>query len=338
MPPETESLHRAHPTTDWRPIIAPYLEPDTRRALIQLANTAAPYCLLMTAILASLHHGLLIGLSLIPAAVVLLVRLAAFQHDCSHGSFFPARWANEWLGSFLGVLTFTPFAFWRMRHAVHHATSGNLDRRGIGDVETLTVAEYFSLSPMRRLGYRLYRHPLILFGLGPPLFFLFRQRVPTSHPLRCWRDWVSIIGTDAALAAVLGLLYITVGPVAIMLGVLPVVALTVNIGVWLIYVQHNFDGAYWEHTPHWQFQRAALQGASFYDLPAALRWVTGNLGFHHIHHLAPGIPNYRLHECYSAHSEFRQSPRIGLRESIGCTSLTLWDSDLRKLVPFPPRA
>jgi omega-6 fatty acid desaturase (delta-12 desaturase) len=242
------------------------------------------------------------------------------------------------LGWVLGVLTLTPYTYWRGSHAAHHATSGNLDRRGIGDMTTLTLREYAALPPMRRLGYRLYRHPLVMFGAGPAWMFLIRQRIPTGHPLRRWRDWLSIIATDAALAAVLLTLFLTLGPAPVLLSVLPVTLLAATIGVWLFYVQHQFEDAYWEARPHWDFQAAALKGASFYDLPPILHWVTGNIGFHHIHHLASRIPNYRLRECHEANPVLQTAPRLTLSQSLKCARLALWDSDRRKLVPFSFRS
>jgi omega-6 fatty acid desaturase (delta-12 desaturase) len=318
----------------WRALVAPYLKPDSRRAVFQLLNTGLPFLAVMAAMIVAIDHGIIAATLLFPVGGLLLVRLFMFQHDCGHGSFFSARWANDVLGWVLGVVTFTPYAAWRSSHAVHHATSGNLDRRGIGDLDTLTLAEYRALSPFQRLKYRLYRHPLVLFGLGPGWMFLIRQRLPSSHRLRHWREWVSVLSTDAALAAVLATLLLTLGPGPILLGVLPVVLLAASIGVWLFYVQHQFEDAYWETQRSWDFKSAALQGASFYDLPPVLHWLTGNIGFHHIHHLASRIPNYRLRECHDANPEFQSAPRLSLRQSLHCARLALWDARRQKLVPF----
>ncbi len=317
----------------WRPLVAPYMKPDARCAIVQLLNTGVPFLAVMAAMLAALDHGIVAAVVLFPVGGLLLVRLFMFQHDCGHGSFFPARWANDLLGWALGVITLTPYAAWRNSHAMHHATSGNLDRRGVGDLNTLTVAEYAALPPLRRLGYRLYRHPLVLFGAGPAWMFLIRQRLPTRQN---WRDWVSVIGTDAALGAVIAILLLTLGLVPVLLGVLPVVLLAATIGIWLFYIQHQFEDAYWENASDWDFQDAALQGASFYDLPAVLHWLTGNIGFHHIHHLASRIPNYRLRACHEAVPLFQSAPRLTLWQSLRCARLALWDAGRRKLVPFRP--
>ena len=318
----------------WRMMVAPYMQPDTRRALIQLVSTAVPFLALMAAMLAALDHGILAAMLLFPVGAALLVRLFMFQHDCGHGSFFPAGWANNLLGWVLSVLTLTPYTSWRSSHAVHHANAGNLDRRGVGDVTTLTVAEYQALPAPRRLAYRLYRHPVVMFGIGPAWLFFVSNRIPTGHPRRRWRDWLSVVGTDAGIAAVFAILLVTLGPVPVLLGCVPVMLLAATIGVWLFYVQHQFEDTYWEPRPHWDFRAAALHGASFYDLPAVLHWFTGNIGFHHIHHLASRIPNYRLRECHEANPTFQAVPRLTLWRSLACARLALWDSERRKLVAF----
>jgi acyl-lipid omega-6 desaturase (Delta-12 desaturase) len=217
---------------------------------------------------------------------------------------------------------------------VHHATSGNLDRRGTGDVTLLTLVEYRALSLPRRIAYRLYRHPLVLFGVGPAWLFFWCLRVPKGSPWHRWRDWLSIVGTDAAVAAILAALVLIVGPLPVLLGWLPVMLLAATIGVWLFYVQHQFELAYWEPRSRWDFHTAALHGSSFYDLPRVLQFLTGNVGFHHIHHLASRIPNYRLRECHEANPALQVAPRLTLRESLRCATLALWDAEQRRLVPF----
>lgn len=318
----------------WRAMVAPYTRPSARRAAIQLSNTALPFFATTAAILVALAHGLPAALLLLPVAAFLLVRLFIFQHDCGHGCFFASRWANDLLGSILGVLTLTPYSFWKRDHAGHHATSGNLDRRGFGDVTLLTVEEYRALSARGRLAYRLYRHPLVLFGVGPAWQFLIRHRIPISHPRRHARDWASILGTNAALAGICLLLWLCVGVGPLALGLLPMMLLAAAIGVWLFYVQHQFENAYWEPRQTWDFYAAALRGASFYDLPDVLHWLTGNIGFHHIHHLACRIPNYRLRECHEANPALRVAPRLTLRDSLRCARLALWDAERHTLVPF----
>jgi omega-6 fatty acid desaturase (delta-12 desaturase) len=315
-------------------MITPYLKPDTRLALFQLFTTLVPFMAVMGLMLVALDHGYWAGMLLFPVGGVLLVRLFMFQHDCGHGSFFSVRWANDAVGLLLGVLTLTPYTAWRASHAVHHAHTGNLDRRGIGDVTTLTIPEYRALPRWGRLRYRLYRHPIVLFGFGPLWLFLISNRIPPGNPRRRWRDWLSVLGTNAALAVLLVTLILTLGPIAVLCGWLPVTLLAATIGVWLFYVQHQFEDTYWEAKPQWDFQAAALTGASFYDLPRILHWMTGNIGFHHIHHLSSRIPNYRLRACHEANPAFQTAPRLTFWASLKCAKLALWDTERRKLVPF----
>lgn len=312
----------------------PYARPSTRQGVIQLLSTAAPFLGLTAAIIGGLDHGVWAASMLAVPAAAFLVRLFMIQHDCGHGSYFRSRWANDLLGSVLGVLTLTPYAFWRHRHAVHHATSGNLDRRGTGDIATLTVREYVSSPPWRRLVYRLYRHPLILFALGPIYLFLLRYRIPTGSPVREWRSWSSVLGTDAALAGVSVLLAWTVGLGPFLSGYLPVIILAAVAGVWLFYVQHQFEHAYWETGSRWSYHAAALEGSSLYDLPRLLHWLTCHIGFHHIHHLSSKIPNYRLRACFEQNPAFHRVERVSLRQSLRCARLALWDEDLKRLVSF----
>jgi acyl-lipid omega-6 desaturase (Delta-12 desaturase) len=331
---EMMSLVITSPTASWRLMIAPYLKPDGCRALIQLVTTGLSFLGVTVGMLVALGHGILFGIPLIPIGAVLLVRLFMFQHDCGHGSFFASRWENDLLGTVLGVLTLTPYTSWRNDHAIHHASAGNLDRRGIGDVTTLTVAEYLALSNWGRLSYRLYRHPLVMFGIGPIWLFFIKNRVPTGNPQRRWREWLSVIGTDAGVAVMLSTLLLTFGPTAVLLGWLPLMLMAAAIGVWLFYIQHQFQDAYWEPRSRWEFCAAALHGASFYDLPRPLHWITGNIGFHHIHHLSSKIPNYRLRECHEENPALQTAPRLTLRSSLKCAGLGLWDEDHRCLISF----
>lgn len=327
----------APPTTSdssWRAIVAPYVKPDDRRALIQLVTTGLPFVLVITTMLIALNHGYLVASALFPVGAALLVRLFMFQHDCGHGSFFRAHWANDLLGRILGVFTLTPYKSWSRDHAVHHASMGNLDRRGIGDVTTLTLTEYFALSGFRRLAYRLYRHPLVMFGVGPVWLFFIANRIPTGNPKREWKIWLSVLGTDLALAIIFTVLLWVFGPAAVVFGLLPVLLLAATIGVWLFYIQHQFENAYWEPRLQWNYYTAALQGASFYDLPRPMHWITGNIGFHHIHHLSSKIPNYRLQECHNSNAIFLTAPRLTLWSSFKCARLALWDAERRYLIPF----
>ena len=318
----------------WQKIVAPYARADLRRAVGQLLDTGLPFLLLMAALLWGVKHHPWLTLPLAVPAAMLLVRLFIIQHDCGHGSFFASRRANDLLGRALGVLTLTPYAFWRKAHAIHHASSGNLDRRGTGDIDTLTVREYLSQPVWRRLVYRIYRHPLVLFGLGPFYVFVIRNRIPVGNSLRHRKIWGSIVGTNAALAAIIILLLLTAGVRAFMLGYLPVITLAASIGIWLFYIQHQFEHAYWATGSDWDFYAAALKGGSFYDLPAVLHWLTGSIGFHHIHHVCSKVPNYRLRACFEENPEFRDARRLTLLGSLKCARLALWDEERQLLVSF----
>jgi omega-6 fatty acid desaturase (delta-12 desaturase) len=257
------------------------------------------------------------------------------QHDCGHGTFFAGRLANDWVGRVLGVLTLTPYDCWRHTHAIHHATTGNLDRRGIGDLDTLTVREYRALSIWGRLKYRLYRHPLIMFGVGPAYLFLLQQRMPPAALMRKgWQPWVSTMVTNLAIAAVVATLTWFIGIKAFLLVHLPITLLAGTAGVWLFYVQHQFEHTMWDRNEGWSLQHSALHGSSHYDLPAWLRWITANIGVHHVHHLSSRIPYYRLPHVLQDHPELRDVGRITLLQSFQCVRLVLWDEGQRRLVSF----
>lgn len=282
----------------------------------------------------TIDYGYWLTLLLALPAAGLLARLFMIQHDCGHGSFFRHRVANDWTGRIIGVLTLTPYAFWKRTHAVHHANSGNLDRRGVGDIETLTVAEYRARSFWGRLAYRFYRHPLVLFGLGPAYLFILQHRLPVGLMRRGWKPWFSAMGTNAAIAAVVATLVWLVGTETFVLVHLPIMLLAGSFGVWLFFVQHQFDGTSWDREADWNWHEAALIGSSHYDLPAVLRWFTANIGMHHLHHLCGRIPFYRLPQVLRDHPELRDVSRLTLMESFGCVRLALWDEDRRRLVPF----
>lgn len=319
----------------WRDIIAEHARPDTRRGVIQLLNTAPPFLVVTAALIYGVYQDFWPAFALALPAAALLVRLFMIQHDCGHGSFFRARWANHLVGGALGVITLTPYGFWRRRHAIHHATSGNLDRRGTGDITTLTVSEYLALSRWQRFLYRVYRHPVVLFGIGPTFLFLIRHRIPTGNPFRGEaRTWLSVLGTNAGIAALIVPVMLLVGVGPFMIAYLPVFLASASIGVWLFYVQHQFDDVYWAPAKTWKFHDAAIEGCSFYDLPRALHWVTANIGFHHIHHLSSKIPNYRLRDCFEQNPEFRKAKRLTLWTSLRCAQLAVWDEERRQLIPF----
>lgn len=318
----------------WQQRLAPYCKPEAARALRQLLTTSLPFLASMATLLYAMSHGLWFALALALPAAIFLVRLFIIQHDCGHGSFFKSRRTNETLGLVLSVLTMMPYSAWRRAHAVHHASAGNLDQRGTGDVTTLTVREYHSRSRWRRWHYRIYRHPLVLFGIGPAYLLLVRYRVPLGRELRDRQHWLSIIGTDlvAAIAAVGLSAIIGAGP--FLLAWSTVLLLATSLGVWFFYIQHQFADTYWADAASWEFRTAAIEGSSYYDLPRFLHWLTGSIGFHHIHHLASKIPNYRLRACFEANSEFQRAKRLTLWTSIKSVHLALWDEERRELISF----
>lgn len=314
---------------------ARYRAPDARRGMLELAATFVPFALAWAAMGLALGHGLiwLYVLLVLPTAG-LLVRLFMIQHDCGHGAFFPGRRGNDWLGRALGVLTLTPYDNWRHNHAIHHATSGHLDRRGIGDVATLTVDEYRSRSRWGRLRYRLYRSPAVMFGLGPLYLFVLQNRVPTGFMRDGWRPWATTMATNLAIATGVTLLAWAMGIWTFLLIFAPVVLLAASAGVWLFYVQHQFPRTYWARGGEWDVRAAAMHGSSHYDLPGLLRWFTGNIGVHHVHHLASRIPFYRLQDVLRDHPELRDVSRLTLRQSFACVRLALWDEAGKRLISF----
>ena len=319
---------------NWRRSIAPYAKAHSGRGILDLLCTALPFLVLLAGISLGLTHEIWAALVLILPAAAFLVRLFVIQHDCGHGSYFRARWANNFLGRTIGVFTLTPYAFWRHDHAMHHATSGNLSRRGTGDIATLTVGEFRARPALRQILYRMYRHPLVLFVIGPAIQFLLVHRVPRGSPRRNCKTWLSVVGTNLALAILATAVILLFGWRPLVLGYLPISVLAGSIGIWLFYVQHQFENTYWRNDAEWSFEAAAFEGCSFYDLPGVLRWLTGHIGFHHIHHLAVAIPSYRLHAAYKAIPAFRRARRLSIAESLSCWRLVLWDERRNKLVRF----
>lgn len=315
-------------------MLAPYNGPDHRRSVVQLLLTATGFFALWYAMLRSLevHYALTLALSLPTAGF--LVRLFMIQHDCGHGSFFRSRRLASMVGHAIGTLTLLPYEYWKRTHAYHHAHAGDLGHRGFGDVETLTVEEYLERSPVDRLKYRIYRHPFVLFGVGALWHFVLKQRLPLNVPRDWTREWRSIWITNLLIAGSVLTVVALVGWSRFLLVHVPVVAVTCSVGVWLFYVQHQFEETYWEHQPEWDFFDAALQGSSHLVLPRPLAWITAHIGLHHIHHLNPRIPNYRLQACQEANPDLEAENRITLRGSWAVTRLHLWDGDAGRLISF----
>lgn len=321
----------------WDARLAPFRRPSTARSVWQLVSTAFLLAGAWALMYFSLGVGYWLTLLLAVPAAFFLVRLFIVQHDCGHGSFFRSPRVADIVGSALGVLTLTPYHYWKKAHAMHHATSGNLEHRGFGDIDTLTVDEYLALSPWGRFKYRLYRHPVILFGVGAILHFFVRHRLPTIVPRTWTRARWSIFWTDVGLAGFIVGMGLLVGFRQFLLVHVPLMTLSCSMGVWLFYVQHQFEPTYWEHDEQWAYNDAALVGSSYYRLPRLLQWATGNIGLHHVHHLSARIPNYRLQEALESIPELRRVTTLTLRESLRCVRLALWDERERKLVRFPRR-
>lgn len=316
-------------------VLAPYKEPDLRLSLWQLGSTTVLFAAAWLAMLWGWKTGRYWAWLLpAPLASGLLMRMFIFQHDCGHGSFFKQGWANDLVGRVIGVLTLTPYHFWRQTHALHHSTSGNLDRRGWGDINTLTVREYAALDEKGRRGYRLYRSFPVLFILGPVFHFLFYHRWPGIVPQDWRRERLSILGTDLALACVALAGAYSIGLAALLAVQLPIIVMTTWAGVWFFYVQHQYDDTYWRKEKDWDFATACLRGSSYYELPRVLQWFTGNIGFHHIHHLNSRVPNYNLERAMRENRVFQDVRRLTLRESLRCARLALWDEARGRLVTF----
>jgi len=324
-PPESRALAR---------LLARYRRPNSARSVFELVITAVPFVVTWALMWVALDHGYWIGLLLAVPAAGFLVRLFMIQHDCGHGAFFHSRLVSDWVGRAIGVLTLTPYDFWRQTHALHHASSGNLDHRGYGDIDTLTVREFLARPKWRQILYRLYRHPLVMFGFGPTYLFMLRHRLPIGLMRGGWKPWLSTMGTNAAIAVlVAGMIWlIGVGP--FLLVHLPIMVLAASIGVWLFYVQHQFEDTSWSHDGTWSFHEAALHGSSYYHLPGVLRWFTANIGVHHIHHLCSRIPCYRLPDVLRDHPQLASIGRITLLQSLGCVRMALWDEKGQRLVSF----
>ncbi|MBA3323805.1 MAG: fatty acid desaturase [Rhodobacteraceae bacterium] len=319
---------------DWVGVLARYRDPSHRRSLFELAVSLAPFIALWALAWWALafSYWLAAGLALLNGAF--LVRLFALQHDCGHSALFRNRALGDWIGRGLGVLTLTPYDVWRRTHSEHHSAAGNLDKRGIGDIDTLTVAEYRARTRFGRLRYRLYRNPIVLFGLAPTWLFVVQNRLPFGLMRAGWRYWTSAMGTNAAIVLALGAIGYFGGLTPLVLIFLPTTLFAASIGMWLFYVQHQFEATQWDADETWQLHDAALHGSSHYDLPPVLRWMTANIGVHHVHHLYSRIPFYRLPEVLRDHAELADAQRLTLWQSFASLRLHLWCEKRRRLLSF----
>jgi len=317
---------------DWKSVVARFQTPSAWRATWQLLDTIVPYALTWYLMYLSLQVSIWLALPLAVLAGAFLIRIFIIFHDCGHDSFFRSRLANDITGFCAGVLVLTPYFHWRWEHAQHHATSGDLSRRGTGDIWTMTVEEYLAASRWKRFAYRLARNPFLLFVVAPVYLFVFRERFPvTSAGSREKRSvwWVNLAIT--AMVVGMGMVFGFVPYLVLMLTAIAVAGIS---GVWLFYVQHQFEEVYWEHNEKWNYTAAALQGSSFYKLPTVLRWFSGNIGYHHVHHLSPRIPNYYLGACHESAAMFREVKPLGLLRSLKSLRLHLWDESRRRLISF----
>ena len=319
-------------TSAWKEIVARYQKPSIGRGVWQIVNTLVPYAVLWYLMYLCLAVSFWLVVPLAILAGGFMIRIFIIHHDCGHGSFFKSRRANDILGFITGVLTFTPYHHWRWEHAVHHSTSGDLDRRGMGDIWTLTVQEYLESSRWKRFAYHLARNPVVLFVIAPLFLFVIKQRFPKTEASK--RERHSVYWTNLAILGVAGGLSWIFGFQAYLVIQLTAMAVAGSAGVWLFYVQHQFEGVYWERSENWDYTTAALKGSSFYKLPKVLQWFSGNIGFHHIHHLSPRIPNYHLEKCHKSEPLFQTVKAITLLASFKSFTFRLWDEQRRRLVGY----
>jgi omega-6 fatty acid desaturase (delta-12 desaturase) len=331
---DTATAAPARPaSTAWRHIVEDYEGPQLRRSVQQVITTLGAFVLLLYITYRTLVLPYWVTLACALVASGFMMRTFMLMHDCAHGSLFKSRRANDILGFITGVLTLTPYVQWRRDHVLHHASAGDLDRRGHGDVMTLTVREYQARSAWGRLKYRVYRHPLILLGFGP-LHLAINQRYRARSKATGDKEIASVRATNIALAALIGTAWYVIGLEALALVYVPVFFFGGAAGIWLFYVQHQFEGTYWEPHGEWDYVTAAIEGSSYLRLPRVLQWMTCSIGLHHVHHLSPRVPNYRLQACHDANPEFQRAKRLTLGDSVRAFSLKLWDEDANQLVGF----
>ncbi|MEY1557686.1 fatty acid desaturase [Yoonia sp. R2331] len=319
---------------DWVRVLAKYREPNTLRSSFELAISLVPFVAFWVLACWVANYSYLGAFLISVVNGGFLLRLFCIQHDCGHGSFFDNRNVSDWVGRSLGVLTLTPYDVWRRSHAIHHSHAGDLAHRGLGDIMTLTVEEYHQRSRFGRFLYRAYRHPIVMFGIGPSYIFLLQNRVPKGFMDQGRSYWISAMGTNASILLIMSVIVYFGGWAALFLVMLPSSLVAASIGVWLFYVQHQFEQTHWDEHDDWQLHEAALHGSSHYDLPLILRWFSANIGIHHVHHLYSRIPFYRLNEVLRDHEELVDCSRMTLLESFKCAQLDLWDSANRRLVSF----
>ena len=318
----------------WNRILRPYWGADTRRSLIQLSLTATLFVACWYAMYRSLEVSYLLTLALAFPATGFMMRLFMIQHDCGHGSYFHSRAARDWVGRAIGVLLLTPYDYWRKTHAYHHAHSGDLDFRGFGDIDTLTVEEYEALPPKKRLGYRVYRNPVVFLTIGPLFHFIVKHRFPWDIPRDWTAAWRSVWGTNAAIAVILTIAHFTIGIPTFLAIQLPITAMACTLGVWLFYVQHQFEHTYWDRHESWDYYDASLHGSSYLKLPAFFQWMTAHIGVHHVHHMSARIPNYKLQQVHDENPEFHAVTQLRMRDTWRLLTLSLWDEERRRLIGF----
>ena len=321
-----------HTSAYWRDSLSVYARARPLRSCADILTSVVAYLAMSVATYYAIALSPLLALLLAPVTAIFLLRTYIVFHDCSHGSFFASRRANAWLGTLCGLLVLSPFVRWRHDHAVHHATSGDLDKRGVGDLPTLTVSEYLQRSRRGRLSYRIIRNPVMMFGLGPVIAMVIGPRIVARNAPPRMRN--SVLRTDLALAVIAGTLVYLIGVADFLLVWAPASLLAGAVGIWLFYVQHQFEDAYWQRADGWSYADAALCGSSFLKLPKPLQFATGNIGYHHIHHLSVRIPNYNLERAHAENPVFHSVPTLSLWDGLRAVRLKLWDERSGRLVTF----
>ena len=331
-----KTIKLAEEYAGWQKIIKKYQAPDVKRGTWQIINSFGGLLLGWLLMYFALQFvGIWLALLLAIPTAGCLVRIFIIQHDCGHGSFMKSKKANDWIGGICGIFTLTPYKLWRRSHAIHHAHHADLDDRGIGDIWTLTVDEYLEASIWKKIAYRVFRNPFFLFGIAPAIQFIILSRFHYGMgSKRNKQNNISLLATNAGLFLLLFIPYLFLRLQTVLILWLPVALIASSAGTWLFYVQHQFEDTYWEHKPEWDYTLAAMAGSSYYELPKILQWFTGNIGFHHIHHLSPRIPNYNLQACHEENEIMQRVVKLTLWTSFETVFLSLWDESSRTLVTF----